>query len=430
MDDNQVNQIKMLLKEISAVSDKYDSIYRKTGGYFNIFDIANISSDEITICRVIHELLNPKGSHFQGDAYLRLFIDILKLKVTDFEFYDEEYNTVSVRREECIPENRNRRIDLVIETDESYIPIEVKIYAGDQNEQCKDYCEKAKSTKKRATMFYLTLDGSPPTPESIGDLNADDKKLIKPISFRDEILIWLGKCLQHHETIKIAPIREILFQLIAVIRRLTNQMEVGQIMEISNILSESKINMKAAIDIEKCLIEAKKTMINKVFKAISEKIEKEPFFYQSERHNENKYDYDNEDNRYNPVNNYYAQRKSTYPGISYKCKQLDNAGIELWFRVEIEDKLFGGFCRSSKGEEPLLERAALDKVLSALSDTFKITPNSRWVHWEYLPDKNSAPDFKEYNEQYSDLFDPEKFDDFINKSMDKIREMTKNIKIK
>lgn len=421
-------QIEMLLKEISAVSGKYDSIYQKTGGYFNIFDIANISSDEITICRIIHELLDPKGSHFQGDAYLRLFVDILKLKVNDLEFNDEDYHTVSVRREVCISENR--RIDLVIETEKSYIPIEVKIYAGDQNEQCKDYCKKAKSPNNKPTMFYLTLYGSPPSPESLGDLNDDDKKLIKLISFKNEILTWLEKCLEHHETIKIAPIREILLQLIAVIRRLTNQMEEGQIMEISNILSESKINMKAAIDIEKGLIEAKKTMINKVFKVISEKIEKEPFFSQSERHNENKYDYDNEDNRYNPVNNYYAQRKSTYPGISYKCKQLDNAGIKLWFRVEIEDKLFGGFCRSSKGEEPLLERAALEKVMSALSDTFKITPNSRWVHWEYLPDKNSAPDFKEYNEQYYDLFDPEKFDDFINKSMDKIREMTEKIKIK
>ena len=137
-------QIEMLLKEISAVSGKYDSIYQKTGGYFNIFDIANISSDEITICRIIHELLDPKGSHFQGDAYLRLFVDILKLKVNDLEFNDEDYHTVSVRREECITENRNRRIDLVIETETSYIPIEVKIYAGDQNEQCKDYYKKAK----------------------------------------------------------------------------------------------------------------------------------------------------------------------------------------------------------------------------------------------------------------------------------------------
>ncbi len=424
MDDNQ---IRILLKKISAVSDEYDSNYRKTGRYFNIFDIANISSNEITICRIIHELLNPKGSHFQGDAYLRLFVDILKLKVPAFEFNDEEYHTVSVRREECITENRNRRIDLVIETETSYIPIEVKIYAGDQNEQCKDYYKKAKSTNnKKATMFYLTLYGSPPSSESLRGLDPDDQKRIKLISFKYEILNWLEKCLEHHETIKIAPIREILSQLKDVIRRLTNQMEEGQIMEISNILAESKINMKAAIDIEKGLIEAKKTMINKVFKAISEKIEAEGLFLKTERRNENKYDY--EYNGSNPVNKYDDQKKSSYPGISYKCKSLDKvkAGVELWFRVEIDYKFFAGFCTPSdngKSEKQLLEEQDLQNMLKK----FTIDPNSWWVHWEYLPDKDSAPNFKDCNEQYLDLFDPEKFDDFINKSMDKIREMAKNL---
>lgn len=423
MDDTE---IRSLLEEISAVSDKYDLKYRKTGGYFNIFDIADISSHEITICRIIHELLNPKGSHFQGDAYLRLFVDILKLKVTDFEFNDEDYQTVRVRREECIPENRNRRIDLVIETDESYIPIEVKIDAGDQNKQCEDYLNKAKDTGKKVTMFYLTLYGNQPSPESIGDLDADDIKLIKSISFKDEILNWLEKCLEHHETIKIAPIREVLLQLIAVVRRLTNQLEEGLLMKITEILAESRKNMKAAIEIEKGLIESKKTMINRVFKSISEKIESEGLFTESQRQKNNKYDYENKVSR--PVDNYYNQKKSTYPGISYKCKQLEKPGVELWFRIEIADRFFGGFCTPSKNgesEEQLLEEEDLKEVL----DHFTINPNSWWVDWHYLPDndKKSAPDFKKYNEQYYDLFDPEKFNDFINKSMDKIREMTGNV---
>jgi len=59
-------EITALLKEISMVSEKYESIYRKTGGRFNIFEITGRSSDEVMICRVIHELINPKGSHFQG----------------------------------------------------------------------------------------------------------------------------------------------------------------------------------------------------------------------------------------------------------------------------------------------------------------------------------------------------------------------------
>lgn len=68
--------IESLLTQISTVSKKYDLIYQKTGGYFNIFEITNMVSDEIRICRVIAELLNPKGSHYQGDSYLRLFVKL------------------------------------------------------------------------------------------------------------------------------------------------------------------------------------------------------------------------------------------------------------------------------------------------------------------------------------------------------------------
>jgi len=43
--------IQLLLSEVSQISKKYELINQKTGGYFNIFDIANISTDEVTICR-------------------------------------------------------------------------------------------------------------------------------------------------------------------------------------------------------------------------------------------------------------------------------------------------------------------------------------------------------------------------------------------
>lgn len=76
-------RIEILLAQILAISKQYDLIYQKTGGYFNIFDIANIESNEVTVCRVIYELLNPKGSHYQGDLYLRIFIrDVLKMDFT------------------------------------------------------------------------------------------------------------------------------------------------------------------------------------------------------------------------------------------------------------------------------------------------------------------------------------------------------------
>ena len=46
-----------LLLKISAINEKYALINQKTGAYFNIFDIAGISSDEIIICKLLCELL-------------------------------------------------------------------------------------------------------------------------------------------------------------------------------------------------------------------------------------------------------------------------------------------------------------------------------------------------------------------------------------
>ena len=77
----------------------------------------------------IYELLNPKGSHNQGDIFLKLFLkQILK---------EEEYKEIdsigNVQRETLT--NKNRRIDFTIETSNLLIAIEMKIKAGDQENQ-------------------------------------------------------------------------------------------------------------------------------------------------------------------------------------------------------------------------------------------------------------------------------------------------------
>ena len=122
--------IEMLLSEISHISRKYEILNQKTGGYFNIFNIANIESDEVCICRFIYELINPKGSHYQGYTYLKMFVE----EVLNMKFNDYDYKKAVVKREYVIC--NGRRVDLVIEIADKVIPIEVKIYAKDQENQC------------------------------------------------------------------------------------------------------------------------------------------------------------------------------------------------------------------------------------------------------------------------------------------------------
>ena len=46
-----------------------------TGNQFNIFEIIGISTREVYMCKVLAELLSPKGCHRQGTKYLELFCE-------------------------------------------------------------------------------------------------------------------------------------------------------------------------------------------------------------------------------------------------------------------------------------------------------------------------------------------------------------------
>ncbi len=142
----------------------------------------------------------------------------------------------------------------------------MKIYAGEQHNQCFDYYQRAPNSN----LFYLTLSGTPPSDYSAQGLTKEDEgyKEVTQISFENDILIWLKKCLKDTNTIKIAPIREILLQLISVIRGLTNQMEENQEMEIVKILSSKKDNIKSAAEIEKSLKTCRTEMLKKVLSTI------------------------------------------------------------------------------------------------------------------------------------------------------------------
>ena len=147
---------------------------------FNLLEVMGIGTREVYMCRVLTELLNPKGSHEQKGLYLNLFFDSVLVGL------DKPDTSVEVHNEWYAG---GRPIDIVIKDNNRFIPIEVKIFAGDQENQCADYAKYAKN----APMYYLTIDGHPPSDYSAGTLS-DDKK-IELISWR-AIVAWLNLCIQ------------------------------------------------------------------------------------------------------------------------------------------------------------------------------------------------------------------------------------------
>ena len=396
-----------LLDKIKAISKKYELINQKTGGYFNIFEITNISTDEVAICRVLYELLSPSGSHYQGNIYLKLFIEnVLKLNLTD-----KELLTAKVHREYVI--DYGRRIDIVIETVDKLIPIEVKIYAEDQENQCYDYYQKARNSK----VYYLTRFGDSPSKNSTGELTYVEGNYLEiiNISFSNHILNWLNKCLGQKETIVIAPIREIMLQFSSVIHKFTNQIEDDKEMEIKKVLMASPENMSIGIEIEKSLKNCKISMIEKIFKAIEVGINKEKL--------ENEYDY-----RYNDsqkTNNYYNNKSSTYPGISYLYKKDIKEGVDVWVRIEIDHRIFIGYCvvKNNKSGKQILTDNEIRNYINV-----EPCVDNWWAYWEYVPDdmETKCPNFKDFNDAYIDLFDQEKFEEFIGSSVSKTNKLLKS----
>ncbi|MGM9525741.1 MAG: PD-(D/E)XK nuclease family protein, partial [Peptococcaceae bacterium] len=254
-------RIQRMLEQVTGIQKTHRQLAAATGSRFNIFEILEKQKKEVAICRMMYELLSPDGSHGQGSCYLRLFFThVLKQEVSETML-----RTAVVYREYCTADNR--RIDLVIETADRFIPIEVKIDAGDQPAQCADYYQEAVQSGKQVTLYYLTKYGDAPSEYSISRTHRE-QSAIETISFAAEIQNWLLACLQLPETIRLAPVREVLLQFVATVKAFTNQMEEKERMEIQDILMASADSMRSAVAIKQTVEAAQRAMLNRFFAAV------------------------------------------------------------------------------------------------------------------------------------------------------------------
>jgi len=191
-----------------------EALARATGEHFNIFQILGIGRLEVTThSPMLAELLNPKGHHGQGPAFLRLF-----LVQFNIQGFDAESDKATMKMEYHVgpvTEKSGGRIDIVIKDGMgAMILIENKIGASDQENQMKRY----RQFDPNAHLFYLTLDGRKPSNLSDEELNNIQCECI---SYAWEILSWLKEC---RKTAACLPnVRETITQYIHLIEELTNQ---------------------------------------------------------------------------------------------------------------------------------------------------------------------------------------------------------------
>ncbi len=409
------NTMYELLDEVRVLVASYRAENYKNGKEFNVFHIQRTASDEVRVCRMIRELLDPCGSHGQGIAFLKPFVEGV-LKIDSDGFSDNDYKNAKIICEEVI--NDSRRIDIVLRISDRFFPIEVKVYAYDQDKQCRDYYDYAVNLDPNTCIYYLTLDGHEPSDESKGELTEEQYKCI---SFSEQILSWLDKCIYSKEIEQIYSVREILIQFRNSIRELTgNQSEVLN-MQIKDKITASYDTFAAAVEIEKALLDAKIDKMNEVFSVIKQHMEKLGF--------NNCYESFQEESKL-----FYRNGKKSWPSLNY-VMQVDDPELygKIVLRFEIEQKLYFGICPWS-GKNNWDEKKN-DKSQEYVNNHLfpeEIKANgqaSTWYWWKYLNPGNEV-DFRTCNSEYLRLFDKSGFDDYMRPVIENIDKAVELIKAK
>ena len=219
--------IQQFFREVENICTREQALQEerhRKGENYNLFSILNIERYELKHSALIANLLDPKGSHGCGDAFLRAFFEIaLKERAYPFEdcthlhSYTEYYTGP-------IAGDTGGRIDILVESKSSHygLIIENKIYAGDQDKQLTRYDNYGKETfgADGYLLVYLTLYGYDASKESTATKSAEEVGYLR-LSYAEDILRWLEQCVRLADNKPL--VRESLNQYIRTIKQLTYQ---------------------------------------------------------------------------------------------------------------------------------------------------------------------------------------------------------------
>lgn len=411
---------RSLLLRVSADIKTQEYMSYQSKSDYNIFYILGVAEKEVVMCRFLTDLLNPEGQHGCGILFLKSFFnDVLNQKPIS----DTLLAHTDVIREFAI--DNERRIDIAIYNTRFFIPMEVKIYAGEQEGQCYDYFEYAKTFDENTQIIYLTRFGNEPTEYSRKAKNgteilSNDK--IKCISWEKDICEWLTVLLiQLNE-----PIKSMVMQYIDAIHFIANRKD-DRIMEKNlEVLYESADFFSAGIQIEKSMKAAKLKLIQLIFDDFKEEMDMAASKYGLELEKDAAY-YSYNEKQHEKFYDCY----STYPGLNYVVKKatFQKNSLQMWFRIEVEHNLFAGIClfdteaipkdESSKGYQVNDITAEIIDEASHYLNRDIITPSDWWFAWCYSNGKrqddyyDDVPDFKHMNQCAINLVDNQKRAEFV-----------------
>ncbi len=175
---------------------------RRAATRFSLFDF--FYERETDLSRIFGGLLDPDGTHGQGDTFLRLFLDEVR-EVVDREVHGR-FPAGNLRDSRVYLEHRTntrRSIDIVVRLrGDTWIGIENKPWAGEQPDQISDYLKYLRTkagpeTDSDAWLVYLSGDGK--RPETVPDA-PEDRMRCPTLPYRGaersspSLENWVEKC--------------------------------------------------------------------------------------------------------------------------------------------------------------------------------------------------------------------------------------------
>ncbi|MBO5246335.1 MAG: PD-(D/E)XK nuclease family protein [Eubacterium sp.] len=397
---------------------------------YNFFETTGILKRELTICRFIADLLDPEGNHKLGSVGLQTFMELVFEEENDADYYQNFMISVEY------PLENGRRMDIVIEGNERFIPIEVKIDAKDQKNQCFDYLEFAKERDSEAQIIYLTKYGAKPSESSMCSddeyacLNEED---IICISFEETIIEWLERMIQKTGN----DLNGLLTQYKQALERMCGVMEQEEKNILTDYILSNEERLYTTLKVSQVIETAKCKLLYKVFEDLERAMDmfieapENKIYGLYKEEIENYYIYKNEIDFENGI---YGNE----PGINYVFGNISlKKRRQVWLRIACKDQFYVGILVIEPDSEALLVSSENRRVLREVANRIDLKnvdyEDDYWL-WKFLPNgeieyTDAVPDFDTMNRATIELANNEKRKIMVEKSMKVIREMLEEIMI-
>jgi hypothetical protein len=239
---------------------------------FSYLDAAEPKLSSITA-----DLLQPDGTHGQGDVFLRAFLRALGIADRDAP--------VQIRTEQPTRfiESVQRRVDIKLCWGDFIVGIENKPWALDQLNQLEDYVNDLDGESKGHFLcVYLSRDGLPPEESSISSerrMLLERRDQLKILSYPKIMCAWLDECIRECEADKVRwflrDFREYLLRQFPVSDLEGRNMDISDDVIVAYAL-QNKHNLELASAVGARFSRIKSAVIGKFAEALQNELVREP----------------------------------------------------------------------------------------------------------------------------------------------------------